>query len=42
MMILLNYGIPKGENSMKEWKETFTQILHPFAPHFAEELWEKI
>lgn len=42
MMILLNYGLPKDEQCMKEWKETFIQILHPFVPHFAEELWEKL
>jgi len=26
----------------KEWLEKFAIILHPFVPHFAEELWEII
>lgn len=39
LMILLNYGHPKDENKKKEWLEVFTQLLHPFAPHMAEELW---
>lgn len=42
MMILLNYGIPKWEKLSFEWKKTFALVLHPFAPHFAEELWEHL
>lgn len=40
MMILANYWTPKDENLKKEWLEKFAIILHPFVPHFAEELWE--
>ncbi len=42
MMILVNNGLPKDENMQSEWKSKFTRILHPFAPHLAEELWERI
>lgn len=42
MMILANYGTPKDEALKKQWMEKFVLILHPFVPHFAEELWEKI
>lgn len=39
LMILLNEGLPKDEESQTEWKETFAILLHPFAPHLAEELY---
>ena len=39
LMILLNYWIPKEEKLAKIWKETFIKLLHPFAPHLAEEIW---
>jgi leucyl-tRNA synthetase len=42
MMILANYWTPKDESLRKEWLEKFAIILHPFVPHFAEELWEII
>lgn len=42
MMILANYGLPKDAKLAKEWKENFAKILHPFAPHIAEEFWEKL
>jgi leucyl-tRNA synthetase len=42
MMILANYGTPKDENLKREWLEKFAIILHPFVPHFAEELWENM
>ncbi len=42
MMICLNTGLPKDELKMQEWKLKYTQLLHPFAPHMAEEIWEKI
>lgn len=42
LMILVNNWLPKDENLQKEWKSVFTRLLHPFAPHLAEELWEKI
>jgi leucyl-tRNA synthetase len=42
MMICLNTGLPKDESKMLEWKTKYTQLLHPFAPHMAEEIWEAI
>lgn len=42
MMILLNEWMPKDEKLKKEWKETFVKLVHPFAPHLAEELWERL
>lgn len=42
LMILVNNWLPKDENLQKEWKNIFVRILHPFAPHLAEELWEII
>ncbi len=39
LMILLNEGIPTDPEFALEWKERFTILLHPFAPHMAEELW---
>ena len=42
LMILMNGGIPKDAEMQAEWKEGFLTLLHPFAPHLAEELWEKL
>jgi leucyl-tRNA synthetase len=42
MMILVNNGLPKDIKLQKEWKNTFIRLLHPFAPHLAEELWSII
>lgn len=42
MMICVNYGLPKDEKVALEWKQKFLTILHPFAPHIAEELWLSI
>ena len=42
MMILVNNGLPQSEALQAEWKSTFVRILHPFAPHLAEELNERI
>lgn len=42
MMILANYGTPSNAELKKDWLEKFVLILHPFVPHFAEELWEKL
>lgn len=39
LMILLNEGVPSDEEFKNEWKEKFLILLHPFAPHMAEELW---
>jgi len=42
MMILVNNGFPKDENLQREWRSVFVRILNPFAPHLAEELWERM
>ena len=42
LMILVNNGLPKDSKLQDEWKNIFVRILHPFAPHLAEELWERI
>ena len=42
LMILVNNWLPKDEIKKTEWKNIFVRILHPFAPHLAEELWERI
>lgn len=40
LMILVNNGLPK--QNQDDWKTTFVKLLHPFAPHLAEELWERL
>jgi leucyl-tRNA synthetase len=42
LIILINNGLPKNKAQQKEWQHTFSKLLHPFAPHLAEELWERI
>lgn len=42
LMILLNEGLPQDREFQEEWKEKFAILLHPFAPHMAEELWNLI
>ena len=39
LMILLNEGLPTDSEFQTEWKEKFAILLHPFAPHMAEEIW---
>ena len=39
LMILLNEGVPEDEEFALEWRQKFSILLHPFAPHMAEELW---
>lgn len=39
LQILLNEGLPQDAEFAHEWKESFAILLHPFAPHMAEELW---
>ena len=42
MMICVNNGLPKDEIQRAEWKEIFLKLLHPFAPHIVEELWNML
>ena len=42
MMICINEGLPQDAEKKQEWKESFLKLLHPFAPHLAEECYEKI
>lgn len=40
--ILLNEGAPRDTEFLKEWREKIVVLLHPFAPHLAEELWNML
>lgn len=40
--ILLNEGVPSDAEFRSEWREKVAVLLHPFAPHLAEELWESL
>ena len=42
MMILVNNGLPQDKELQREWRSMFVRMLHPFAPHLAEELWERM
>ncbi len=42
LMILVNNWLPKDKETQKEWRKSFLVILNPFAPHLAEELWERM
>ncbi len=42
MMILLNEWVPSDSEFALEWQTAFATILHPFAPHMAEELWGQL
>ena len=42
LMILVNNGLPKDEELQKEWKNNFVILLHPFTPHLAEELYQRL
>ena len=37
LMILQNEGVPSDADFANEWKEKFLTLLHPFAPHVAQE-----
>jgi leucyl-tRNA synthetase len=37
--ILVNEGCPADAEFAAEWKDKLVRILHPFAPHMAEECW---
>lgn len=40
LMILVNNWLP--QNNQEEFKKNIAILLHPFAPHLAEELWERL
>ncbi len=42
LIILSNEGLPQDAEFQQEWKEKFLIMLHPFAPHIAEELFSKM
>ncbi len=42
LQILINEWVPVDPEFSLEWQEKFLILLHPFAPHIAEELWNKI
>ena len=41
MMEFVNLGL-KAKSINKEWLEQFVLVLSPFAPHMAEEVWERL
>jgi leucyl-tRNA synthetase len=42
MMILVNNGLPQDKDAQKEFRSVFCRLLNPFAPHLAEELWQRM
>lgn len=40
--ILMNGGVPVDAEFRTQWQEAYLKLLHPFAPHIAEELWNKL
>jgi leucyl-tRNA synthetase len=42
MMIFVNEATPKAEEMGRSQADRFVLILAPFAPHLAEELWERL
>jgi len=42
LMILVNNWLPKDKILQNEFKNIFVKLIHPFTPHLAEELWERI
>ncbi len=42
LMILVNNWLPNDKELQREFRKNFLIILNPFAPHLAEELWERM
>ncbi len=42
LMILVNNWLPNDKELQREFRKSFLIILNPFAPHLAEELWERM
>lgn len=41
-LMIFNNELMKAPAHYREAAETFVKLLHPFAPHIAEEMWEKL
>lgn len=41
-LMIFNNELMKAEARYREACETFVKLLHPFAPHIAEEMWERL
>ncbi|MFA6080100.1 MAG: alpha/beta fold hydrolase [Candidatus Gracilibacteria bacterium] len=37
--VMMNEGAPADVDNRQEWKSVLVRLLHPFAPHIAEECW---
>jgi len=37
--VMMNEGAPSDADNRQEWKSALVRLLHPFAPHMAEECW---
>lgn len=37
--VMMNEWAPRDAESREEWKSALARLLHPFAPHIAEECW---
>lgn len=42
LMILVNNWLPNDKELQREFRKKFLIILNPFAPHLAEELWQRM
>jgi leucyl-tRNA synthetase len=37
--VMINEGVPIDTGNLHAWKSSLARLLHPFAPHMAEECW---